>query len=545
MMNAASPIGQLPNETLAEIFELLPEPIFRPSDLTEYASSHVWDPRNVVPVTAVCHRWREIALSTYSLWSTIRDVNSKAWHDEYWERSAGCPTRVVFDSQVSQSTLDIIEDQPDRVQELHIGFPSGSSHSILDVPLRNLEHCTLSRILPETIFPRAALFSRQTHCLRTLILHHLTFLPPPQFPSLSHLIIFNRTKGDLLYSLEDLLDLLSGSPRLQELHIAGLVTSGLKTTPSSPERAGPIHLAQLAKLSLREYYRDHTSRLAEGLLQHLIIPRTCIIRLSPIGPNAFAQPLTHLGRIERATHLCINSSAESTRFNIALIPSSIEVIDVEHGQFAHVDISASSGEGLGALLRRLCAVSQTWPLFANVRELYLTLHTVTATDLAAFGGIFPALPELQVLVISRWVGFSASGTSGLLRLLQPQAVQSCAGGDADGVRRVVHCPRLALITLDCVDDDAAFVLGLARARAAEGHPLSELRLGHWRRIPTRRAFDYVVHVYAGPDGVEFVRVCDEADAYAMRADAMAERVAPAASPNWMQGLMTQAHDLWW
>ncbi len=59
--NALAPISRLPPETLAEIFSLLFS-----ADASEYSPY-----MKGIRVTHVCHRWREVALSSPHLWNHI------------------------------------------------------------------------------------------------------------------------------------------------------------------------------------------------------------------------------------------------------------------------------------------------------------------------------------------------------------------------------------------------------------------------------------------------------------------------------------------
>ncbi|KAH9927438.1 uncharacterized protein BXZ73DRAFT_48775, partial [Epithele typhae] len=70
LRNAYAPINRVPNEILVLIFENIPVPKF----YTEWLDSPSVSTKDLIPITHVCRRWRDVALSAHFLWSSIHDM---------------------------------------------------------------------------------------------------------------------------------------------------------------------------------------------------------------------------------------------------------------------------------------------------------------------------------------------------------------------------------------------------------------------------------------------------------------------------------------
>lgn len=93
------PLNWLPNELLINIFVSFTE-VDEPSEVEELYH------RPPMILTHVCHKWRELALSTSSLWSHIfcrSERSSRAQLRAFLERSRACPLHIAFRVSTSKS----------------------------------------------------------------------------------------------------------------------------------------------------------------------------------------------------------------------------------------------------------------------------------------------------------------------------------------------------------------------------------------------------------------------------------------------------------
>jgi hypothetical protein len=123
--NLLSPINRLPPELLTEIFLLW----------TKEAS-------DVSVIAAVCSRWRELALSTSQLWSTIcMDLDGENSHSDakivqtWLKRSAMCPLSVTLeqydeDDSDGHPVIDAVIPHSHRLEYLSISTHKNMIHAL-------------------------------------------------------------------------------------------------------------------------------------------------------------------------------------------------------------------------------------------------------------------------------------------------------------------------------------------------------------------------------------------------------------------------------
>ncbi|KAH9847652.1 hypothetical protein C2E23DRAFT_713184, partial [Lenzites betulinus] len=79
---------------------------------------------HILPLTSVCKHWRNVALGSPSLWSTILDLPGDLTNPpflEYFHRSAGGPLFVALKiHEGSQGLLQLLQENHERVQELYV-----------------------------------------------------------------------------------------------------------------------------------------------------------------------------------------------------------------------------------------------------------------------------------------------------------------------------------------------------------------------------------------------------------------------------------------
>ncbi|OBZ75082.1 hypothetical protein A0H81_05028 [Grifola frondosa] len=223
ILNAHQPCGRFPPEILAIIFRHASNG----STLHEVAmwESSCLDIFQLVRLTHVCHRWREVALSTPSLWCSINDYTSCIPTILDRSRSMNLTLTTSADLAPGSAFHDFLHEHSSRISELHwvrhenssaIQFSSHEHLSFGAPQLRSLTLALRHLRYPPYNFPGPTLFQGDTPQLRFLTLRKFPFIPSNNFPTLTHLHLSGLYGTD---PCEALLSLFSRSPNLQEVVI--------------------------------------------------------------------------------------------------------------------------------------------------------------------------------------------------------------------------------------------------------------------------------------------------------------------------------------
>ncbi|OBZ73189.1 hypothetical protein A0H81_07329 [Grifola frondosa] len=274
----------LPPEILSAIFQFVPRsPRINGDDL-------VCEPANVntmelIPLTTVCHRWREIALSIPSLWSSISDRHPPSFLER--SRSEDLILTVTKEPKADHFMYDLLRSGGSRIREmywremywrvnlsLHLAFPA---------PRLRVLHLSLQcGCLP----PGAVLFQGHTPQLEYLTLRSYYGTPSESILSLTHLCLSNIQD----IGLDDTLSLLSKTPNLENLVVKGVYVWG-------PSKTSSVPLKNLTRLTLELMETEPVS----SLISHLEISPSVVVQAIYCGSddeyNAFCSLFTALSFI--------------------------------------------------------------------------------------------------------------------------------------------------------------------------------------------------------------------------------------------------------
>ncbi|KAG1816230.1 hypothetical protein EV424DRAFT_1075805 [Suillus variegatus] len=165
---SSSPIGRLPTEILAEIFLYC---------IPEDAN---WAPApDLAPMqlTAVCRRWREIAVNMPNLWRRLRlelghgDWQQRAFcYDSYLKRSRGRQLSLTLECNNNKWTelRSLLQTYVAQISSLHVGLSSGTS----SFPLVAADFGGLEELVIYTVG------SHPVPAVTHSIMHSITHLPP-------------------------------------------------------------------------------------------------------------------------------------------------------------------------------------------------------------------------------------------------------------------------------------------------------------------------------------------------------------------------------
>ncbi|KAG8796314.1 hypothetical protein FRC12_000729 [Ceratobasidium sp. 428] len=327
---ALVPINVLPLEILSRIFKFSASPSTCANRCGRISRQH-----SLVVIPSVCVQWREIALSTHSLWSNISvnedvsrkksNTNAHQWTKLLLHRSGSAPLSLHFheDSAVPRPDVDRITTflQPHIRNVKSFVFDGSSSQFVQAIltlysshlPLTPLVTLAIVRIRAEPAGPKFTWPVNSLRGLCTLILSELPILLYPHMDEFAQILLYNphlrylriRQKFPVLYSdslprvhvphLRDLeLDIENNVGLGQQLSILEPGANGLNVTLSlshsldlkcSQEIEAFFGRANVTRLNICSISADHTAQLFNCLGS---VPFLQILSLSCMGENGSA-----------------------------------------------------------------------------------------------------------------------------------------------------------------------------------------------------------------------------------------------------------------
>ncbi|PIL30135.1 hypothetical protein GSI_07713 [Ganoderma sinense ZZ0214-1] len=359
LMNAAAPINRIPSELLTTIFALSPRtqsPGFGQIQVPFWPFKPLWvDDLHRLP--KVCRYWRELALATPTLWSTIVTVPPP----DHWKRERGdyCFRRSVYlpydcsldltvhfdprqncepSQDSAQKMIKFMLTNSRRTRQLHaldIASSIGDPLSFLQsFDAHALEHCTFWWKTGLRVEPPRELSSKPGHLLffsnggarlRSLCLVDVLVLPENEFPMLTLLEIgfIRRRAANMLWEMEDLFDFLAGCPNLEELYLHDIPdTDRHASSRRQPGSSITVSLPRLQYLAFTyrypndkkpKYNVDDSADPIDFLLSRISIPPSCHMYLgSPAmeidADRVLASVCRHVPGKDAVSHMFLRPS---------------------------------------------------------------------------------------------------------------------------------------------------------------------------------------------------------------------------------------------
>lgn len=174
-------------------------------------------PPKVVALAHVCHLWREVALSTPTLWNDIQSSCNPRTLETFLRLSGSAPLYLSLRHQPSSAVMQTLLSESERLQDLYWEDISlKTMNSVLALPAPNLEILIIgSDDLPlhREKQPLVLFGAEGAPRLRALTLHGIFRIPAQHFPLLTHLHLFETSN---LAALKDIVHLLRNCPLLAE-----------------------------------------------------------------------------------------------------------------------------------------------------------------------------------------------------------------------------------------------------------------------------------------------------------------------------------------
>ncbi|KAI1786872.1 hypothetical protein LXA43DRAFT_749957 [Ganoderma leucocontextum] len=290
LLNAAATINTLPPEILAHIFTLYATETVRIASISTFEAYEPFNypsPRTALHLTEVCKHWRDVSLTTPSLWSGVICGGTDATPTtRYLHRSKSLPLHAIIKGDL-ETVEEVLDTYPSRIQHLLLVDSTSwtrryDPRKLLTDVAPDLLTCTLDLhswprgpSLPELGY---TLFSGGAARLRTLSLHSAKLIPLDSLPNLRALALYHILG---IPSLPHILALLGRCPALEEV----CVHSNREPARIAPEtRLEPevVELRHVWKLAL-------LIQNSVWLLAHLAIPTTALVRVDDITLQQMAE----------------------------------------------------------------------------------------------------------------------------------------------------------------------------------------------------------------------------------------------------------------
>ena len=294
-MNASAPINRLPREVLTNVFALCPRGISHgdgEQQLAYWPFKIEIDVGDLHKLTKVCRYWRDLAIATPTLWTTVGtsdDPRQPSFRRSIYLPSNRPPALIVHVDRHwhhTQNMLDFVLKNASNIREFHAwemaSIPDVSSF-LQQFNASALEHCTLRgevqrrviRLSSKTTPRVLPFFSDGGARLRSLCLADPPILPENEFPALTLLLLSASSESRI--TMGDLFKFLARCPRLEEAYVYDIQRNPSDASPASSLLISLPHLQHF----YYTYRRDENFGWEKGvdpiehILSHTSIPSTC------------------------------------------------------------------------------------------------------------------------------------------------------------------------------------------------------------------------------------------------------------------------------
>jgi len=228
-MQKPSSIHALPLDTLSPIFEFAVNAAHTPEETT------------IAPLalSQVCSAWRQSALRHAPLWTNVllcvQGDQSLERATEFLDRSKTLPVCVTFDMRGAREEppglkerVDFLAPHEHRLRALHI---QGAATAVpihrflhdLDFTFTNLKDFEITWGKPTTQFAQLFPVTFGGQAPEASLLYHLHLSPHDKFTNLTRFVLKTHDHR-LSIKIDQLLEILGGSPTLQHLELEGIDT---------------------------------------------------------------------------------------------------------------------------------------------------------------------------------------------------------------------------------------------------------------------------------------------------------------------------------
>ncbi|OCH86334.1 hypothetical protein OBBRIDRAFT_797304 [Obba rivulosa] len=281
-LNAMAPLHQLPPELLTKIFFYVPAPSIGRD--TVVWTPNIFRTEDIVKLSAICQHWRSIIFNAGMLWSSINHV---ATPPRVLQLARGvrlnCKLRFEPQDRDRMAFRRLLTSNIARIRELHVINPERLPVNFpLDSDLPAAPELEVLSIIGSSVAPQ--FFESPIPQLRTLFLCRSEGFPVGPLPQLTQLSLCSICKVEV----SQVIDLLSSTPALQDLHIS-------KSLKRSDDK-DTISLIPLQHLR-RVFIEDAGPHLITPLIVSITIQASTAVRIHyTIGAESVQMPTLRLSQ---------------------------------------------------------------------------------------------------------------------------------------------------------------------------------------------------------------------------------------------------------
>ncbi|KAJ8481929.1 hypothetical protein ONZ45_g15135 [Pleurotus djamor] len=522
--NTHNAISKLPNEILSRIhveYKALADTELRmkrgtwasrDAKTTREATRDYLD--SLLNVMRVCSLWRQVALDTATLWSTL-PLDKSAWVTKMFQRSKQSPLTLIGPvgklSSLSKSPSDILSavmNAAPRFQDVDITlrpvdvhsripaclFPKSTEKMRREVPL--LRTCKIAYDtsvdtdgVPHDHFdyqPRTFRFPWiQLTSLQSLSLRNLSPVAVPPMPSLTHLVLeIDHYINSYFLRVPQIIDILRNTPVVENIMVSCVSTDEPSAiTPSDPNTS-LIQLPYLRELHMNSVYLQESV-----LFTYLDTPALEQTKISFYNDNddPGIQPNGDLSHIQHLVTRSIPSDVNALRVSVDMPVRTASDTGDDDNIGYRLTVKGENNHDLPILELYITA----FPLSAHCTAIFQSIPLAWITDLtfkrieghAAWSRIIPQLVRLKHIAVDKSPTLSILGTAPEL---------SSHGGMSINTNQNltdVHNPELETISmgnLSLPTEHFNLLKSICRFRHERQKPVHRLILGcyepdHWRK----------------------------------------------------------------